>query len=412
MNSKVIEESASASKGKGRGIFLPLLLIVMSAYPPLSTDMYLPALTKIATIFNTPESTANLTLVLFFVFFAIATLVWGPLADRFGKRPALLTGIAMYMIASAACAVSQSVEQLIAARIFQALGAGAPVTISIAIVQDTYTGEQKKRILAVLSALMMIAPAVAPVFGAAVLAFTNWRIIFLSLFLLGLFSFAGTIIIRDSISGKPAGVPSTSRGSLFGVMKHTFFRRAVIIFSLPAVFILGFVGSSSLIFMSGFGISSTAFSIYFAVNALFSIIGSILYLPVSRRFSTKTIASVTFFIIAASGALLLLAGTAGPTIFLLCVIPGALAAALQKPMSVDILMDNGGPDSGAASAVINFLFTMFGSMGMLVVSMEWTSRIFVYGIMTLATGIISLVAWSLLMGNNKAPVLVEETSEI
>ena len=123
--------------------FLPFLLLIMSAYPPLSTDMYLPSFPDLVQAFDTSEAMVNLTLVLFFVCFAFATLIWGPVSDKYGRRPSLIAGISLYSLASAGCIWSSSINQIIVWRILQALGAGAPVTISIAIVQDTYSAKPK-----------------------------------------------------------------------------------------------------------------------------------------------------------------------------------------------------------------------------------------------------------------------------
>ncbi len=133
--------------------------------PPLATDMYLPALPQMAANFNTSDSTASLTLVLFFVFFAFSTLLWGPVSEKYGRKPSLIAGIALFTIASAGCVVSATVYQMIIWRVIQAIASGAPLTISLAIVQDTYTGDAKKKILAILGALTMVAPVISPSLG-------------------------------------------------------------------------------------------------------------------------------------------------------------------------------------------------------------------------------------------------------
>ncbi len=375
------------------GLFLPLLLLVMGAYPPLSTDMYLPALPEIAASFNTTDSTVTLTLVLFFVFFAFSTLIWGPVSDKFGRKPALFAGIGLYTLASAGCAWAPSIHQMVFWRVLQALGAGAPVTVSIAIVQDTYQGQTRKNILAILGALMMVAPVVGPAVGSTVLVFSGWRTIFGLLFLLGLFSLAGCCIIDETASrGRNRTVMQAFIG-LFTVLKFPFFRRALMVFSLPAVYVLGFVGGSAIIFMSDFGQSRNAFSVYFAVNAAFAIIGSALYIPASRWFRMKTTATVAFLVIAVSGVLIIFWGRTGPVVFLLCVIPGTLTTSLLRPLSMDLMMDAGGSDSGAASALINFVGTIVGSLGIQLLAMAWGSRILFYGMLATALGIGCLVMW-------------------
>ena len=381
------------ARSRRTGLFLPFLLLIMSSYPPLSTDMYLPSLPIIGEAFDAAESTINLTLILFFIFFAFSTLVFGPLADKYGRKPSLIVGVSLFTAASLGCVWASTANQLIFWRIVQAIGAGAPVTISLAIVQDTYSGETKRKILAPLTALMMIAPVMAPTLGSIVLTFAPWRTIFMILFGLGVFSLFGCLFIRESLPVKNDKPLIRTFGSLFQVLKVVFFRRALLVFSLPAIFVLGFVGGSALIFMSEFGQSGTAFSIFFAANALVAILGSAVYVPAAKRFSLKTIALVSFPGIAASGLLIILLGQTNAIVFLLCVLPGTFMAAVLRPLGITMMMDAGGPDTGASSALVNFFFMILGSLGMQILACPWTSRAVAYGVSALLVGVVCFFLW-------------------
>ncbi len=374
--------------------FLPSLLLIMSVYPPLSTDMYLPSLPDIVQTFGTTEAMVNLTLVLFFVCFAFSTLIWGPVSDKFGRRPSLIAGISLYSIASAGCIWSSSINQMIFWRILQALGAGGPVTISIAIVQDTYAGDTKRKLLSTLSALMMIAPVVAPTIGAALLMVSQWRMVFVLLLFLGLFSLVGCFFIEESIPQKSDKSVFRAFGSLIYILRDDFLRKALTAFSLPALYALGFVGGSAIIFMTDFGVSSTFFSICFAINAVFAILGATIYVPLLRWFSNQKLIVFSFLAISISGILILCFGQISPVIFIACVLPGTMLSALLKPLSVELMMDAGGPNSGAVSSMINFFFTIIGSVGMQILALGWDSRVFVYGVMAVATGLLCLLVWA------------------
>jgi DHA1 family bicyclomycin/chloramphenicol resistance-like MFS transporter len=374
--------------------FLPLLLVIMGAYPPLSTDMYLPSLPDIARTFNTSEAMVNLTLVLFFVFFAFSTLIWGPISDKFGRKSSLIAGIGLFSLTSSGCVLSNSINQLIFWRVLQALGAGAPVTISIAIVQDTYTGNTKKKILSILTALMMAAPVAAPTIGAIILAFAQWRTVFVVLLALGLVSLAGCFFITETIPEKNNVSVFHAFGSLFHVLKDPFLAKALAAFSLPALYALGFVGGSTLIFMTEFGVSSAFFSICFATNAMFAILGAALYVPLLRWFSNEKMILLAFLSISVSGGLIVCFGGTSAVVFLICVIPGTLMTALLRPLSVDLMMNAGGPKSGALAAMINFFFAIIGSIGMQILAMEWESRVTIYGIIAVITGMVCLLVWT------------------
>jgi DHA1 family bicyclomycin/chloramphenicol resistance-like MFS transporter len=387
---------------KQNGLLLPLLLLVMGSYPPLSTDMYLPSMPDIANTFNTTDSTANLTLVLFFIFFAFSTLIWGPISDKFGRKPSLIVGIAIFTAASAGCMLAASIHQMLFFRVLQALGAGSPVTISIAIVQDTYQGQAKKKILAILGALFMVAPVLGPSMGSTILLFAPWRMIFALLFVLGVLSLIGCFFIGESAQEKNDKTVLKAFAGLFVVLKNTFFRRALLVFSLPATYALGFVGGSALIFMSEFGQSPARFSIFFAINAGAAIIGSALYIPAAKWFRLKTLTSFSFLTLAVSGIFIVCFGHIGPVVFLLCVLPGSLIAALLRPLSIDLMMNAGGSDSGAASSIINFFCFMFGSIGMQLLSLEWDSRATFYGILAIALGTVCYLMWIFLVSKTIA----------
>jgi len=166
-----------------RGIIF--LIALLSAFVPLSTDLYLPALPGMADLFGVPASLTNLTLILFFLFFSLGLLFWGPLSDRYGRRPVLLAGLAVYIIASAGCAASWGIWPLIAFRILQAAGGSAASAVSMAMVKDLYEGRRQESVLAIVQSMVVITPAVAPILGASMLPYTSWRGLFLALALIG-----------------------------------------------------------------------------------------------------------------------------------------------------------------------------------------------------------------------------------
>ncbi len=377
---------------KSRG-FLTSLLVVLSSFPPLTTDMYLPTLNKIAIEFRTTDSIVGLTMVLFFIFFSISTLLWGPISDKYGRKKSLFVGVGIYIIASIICMVSTSVTEFIVARVFQALGSGAPVTVSIAIVQDIYKGEHKKKVLSILSALMMVAPVVAPLFGTFVASMVTWRGIFAVLSIVGVLSFIGSLFIAETNLNPSAKSVFSSFSGLFLVLKDSFFRKSVIIFSLPNIVVLGFVGGSAAILQSGFGISGSLFSIYFASNAVFSILGSLVYVPLSRKFSNTSLIISAFGVTLLFGVAMFVVGSYSAVFFMCCMIPASFVSALLRPLGMNLMMENSGNDAGSTSSVINFLATLMGSLAMEVVVLEWSNRIAVFACLIICTGLIGIVGW-------------------
>ena len=170
---------------------LTAILGALTAFGPLSVDMYLPALPTLADSFATSPSQVQLTLSGFFVGFGLGQLVYGPLSDHWGRRPPLLAGIALYVGASLLCALSTRVTALIALRLVQGLGACAGPLIARAVVRDVYERDRAARMLSLMMLVMGAAPLVAPLLGGQLLLAFGWRSIFGVLAGFGVLCFLG-----------------------------------------------------------------------------------------------------------------------------------------------------------------------------------------------------------------------------
>ncbi|MBB1078221.1 MFS transporter, partial [Rhodoferax sp. 4810] len=142
-----------------------IFLALISAFPPLSIDLYLPAMPQMVDTLATTHSRVNMTLSMFLIFYAGGLLFWGPLSEKFGRKPILLTGLGIYIFSSILCALSLSVDQLILSRMLQAFGGSAATVVAAAIVKDLYDGRQRERVMATVMSMVIIAPMVAPVLG-------------------------------------------------------------------------------------------------------------------------------------------------------------------------------------------------------------------------------------------------------
>lgn len=185
-----------------------LFLVVISCFPPLTTDLYLPALPLMAEALGTSKMMVNYTLSSYFVSYAVGLLFWGPLSEKFGRRPILFIGFLVYILMSALCANAASIEVLIFLRVLQAFGGSAITIVATSIVKDVYTGRERERIMATIMSLVVIAPMVAPILGAFLLSYFSWRMIFVSLSFFGFIAALLALFYKETL-------PSRYTGSVF-----------------------------------------------------------------------------------------------------------------------------------------------------------------------------------------------------
>lgn len=380
---------------------LIILIALLSAFVPLSTDLYLPALPRMSDFFQVSAEKINLTLTMFFVFYSLGTLLWGPFSDRFGRKPVLLLGLTVYLLASALSAVAWNVEVLILARILQAAGGSAAGAVATAVVKDVYAGRQRERVLAIVQSMTMISPMVAPIIGALLLGITTWRGVFWALAVIGGLALLGSAMMEETIEERTSGMVLHSLGRLGKVLQNKSFTMLLLLFSLGGISGMAYVAGSTFIYQEGFGLSSQAYSFYFAVNALGTMSGPIIFLRISRYIHSETIIRWGFIFIAASGILICLLGNLAPWVFVLCLLPSSIAGSCMRAPSTNLMLEQQKGDTGSVSSVMGCTGLLFGSLGMQLISLEWSNMIITLGVMMVTTATLSLLFWPLAIQHAK-----------
>ena len=372
------------------------LLTLISAFPPLSTDLYLPALPQMQNILNTSQSQVNLTLSMFFLFYAIGLLFWGPLSEKYGRKPVLLIGMVLYVISSIMCGFSQHVEQLIAGRITQAIGGSAATAVSTAMVKDLYSGRKREKVMALVMSMVIIAPIVAPIIGALLLKYVSWEVVFFVLAGIGATAFIAGILMEETIENRYAGSVCRSWGRLAVVLKNPDFSILLAIFSIEVMSIMTFLAASSFIYINDFGFSEQKFSYFLAFNAVFGMVGPMLYVKLSQHFKVRIIISVGFTVFIFCGIAVSTMGHVSPWAFALSSALATLAATTMRVPGTNLMLEQQQNDSGSASALINFFGMILGSLGMYFVSLNPDDLIRTLGCIQIVIGLTSGIIWFLI----------------
>nr|WP_320193641.1 Bcr/CflA family efflux MFS transporter [uncultured Desulfobacter sp.] len=373
------------------------MLALLSAFPPLSTDLYLPALPHVAEALHTNQTLANLTLSLFLVFFALGILIWGPVSEKYGRKPILLTGLVLYTLGSAGCALSTNAAMLIVSRIVQGFGGGAAEAVATAMVKDMYSGRKRESVLAFVMAMVVVAPVVAPVAGAMILKVTTWDVIFWLLTGIGVLSFLLSLRLDETLEQRYSGSLVHSLGRLGVVLKNPGFSALLIVFSLIPLPLLAFIGVSAFIYINGFGMTEQMYGYYFGLNALGSLVGPLLYIRISRMISPGNIIACCMGILALTGTFLILAGSDSPVLFALGMLTATVVVSMLRPPTANLLLSQQDTDTGSAASLINFTALFMGSLGMFLISFEKVSGLIsCLGLMQIVVGIVCGGLWLIL----------------
>ena len=249
---------------------LILILGALSAFGPLSMDMYLPGLPSLTHELGASASAGQLTLTGCMLGIAAGQLFTGPLSDSLGRRRPLLAGLIGYIAASLACAVAPSIGVLIVLRFIQGTLGGAGVVIARAIVRDLYRGDAAARVFALLMAVTGVAPVFAPLVGGQALAITSWRGIFV------LLAAIGVPLLISTLVWLPETLPPERRhGGGLGVTLRTFrrllsdrsFMPPATSFALACAALFAYIAGASFVLEDVFGVSPQMFSVVFAINS-------------------------------------------------------------------------------------------------------------------------------------------------
>jgi MFS transporter, DHA1 family, multidrug resistance protein len=294
---------------------LTLLLAMLTALGPLSMDMYLPSLPDIAHVLGAPVARTQLTISSYLIGFAVGQMIYGPLSDRYGRRPVLLAAVALYLASTLACAAAQSVDLLIAARLLQGISGSGAIVLARAIVRDVYSGVQAARELSLMGSISATAPIVAPMIGGVLQAGFGWRANFICMSVGGLIALlvAGRLLpetLRPDNRASPLSFFSMMRG--YGaVARHRGFLVYLGIITTTYAGLFAWVSGASVVLQGVYGLSAVAFGFTFALGAAGYMLGAMIATRLVVRLGLDRTIGVGVVVIAAGGLSLALAVATG-----------------------------------------------------------------------------------------------------
>lgn len=261
---------------------LELLLGWLTAFAPLSIDMYLPALPAIGQDLQASPSQVGLTLVSFFVGISLGMLLAGPLLDRYGRTRPLYVGLGLFVLSSAGCALAHRVELLVAMRFLQALGGSVGLVVTRAVVRDLHTGLEAARMLSRLVLIMGAAPILAPLVGGFLLDHFGWRSIFGLLALTGAAAWVAVLSMLPETAPEPRHRPLASE--LAALARDRSFAVHTLAMSVTQAGMFAYISGAPFVLLGLYQVPPERFGWFFGANALGYIVASQLNRRLAGRF--------------------------------------------------------------------------------------------------------------------------------
>lgn len=397
----------SYSIAESRRIWMIFVLGSLSAFGPLSLDMYLPALPALADDLQTSTAMAQFSLTACLLGLSLGQLLAGPLSDVRGRRMPLMIGLGIYTVASLLCAMAPSIYTLVLLRFVQGAAGSAGIVISRAIVRDMYSGTALTKFFSLLMLVNGAAPILSPIFGGQLMRFTSWKGVFVVLALIGL------IMLLAVLFGLPETLPAHRRSR--GGLKNTLstFRRLVsdrlfigyaLSQGLVVAAMFAYISGSPFVLQNLYGVSAQMFSLIFAINGL----GIILAGQVTGRLAGRigeTRLLISGLALAVVGGITLLAAIlfgAGLAVILPPLFIVVSCVGIVSTTGVSLAMQNQGQSAGSASALLGVLSFIFGGIVAPIVGVGGSYTAVPMGIVIAAAEVGAILCYVCLVRRKKA----------
>lgn len=384
-------------------------IILMDMCIPLTTDMYLPAMpTMNGHLTGATDALVKSSVTVFFLFYALGMLIWGPLSDKYGRKKPMIVGFLVYCLATLLCAVSLNIYIFLVGRILQGIGAACVTAVSFAMINDCFVGKTRETILAIAQTLSGFGPVIAPVVGSWILLVTSWRGTFAALLIFGVIGSILTFMYQETVGEEERfkGSVFSTFGQLKVVVKNKAFTQIVVIYSVLYMPLYAYLNLSSYIYVNQFGCTEQVYSYYHALASLLSMIGPAVYIKFFATANKNKLTLICFGLCAVAGIVMAVMGSASPMLFCGLIFVYYLFSNILRPYSTNLILSQNPGDVGSSSSVMNMSFNLMAVVGMLIATFSFRNMVSALGIILLVCSVVIVIGWwRLARSGQKIPLL-------
>ena len=360
-----------------------LVLVIMAiAICDISYDMYAAGLPEIGAYFAVPQTIVQLTISLNLIGGSISGLVYGPLSDHYGRRPVMLTGIAIFVLASIGCCFSNTISALIALRFFQGLGAGVAGVVGFAVVNDMYTGEESAKRLSIVNMVVSFSPVVGPIVGSYILSCGyGWRLLFV---LVSIISVVLLITLSygfvETIQNRRGKISFSSIvAEYITLFRNCGFLGFALIQSLTIMWVWASMANLPFVFIEGMNLPVKYYGYLVAISVMSYMVGAFANRRLMSRFGLRRMISAGLALVMIPDMIVITCHYKFPEL-----LSPLLIETIWVPSSFGIAFITSNSmaeafaavrDKGAASAFIAFWQTIFGALGIYIVGKLYNGTI-------------------------------------
>lgn len=349
------------------------VLTALAALGQFASNVYTPSLPAVARHFGVAAGEAQLTLAVFLASFAVSQLLFGPVSDRFGRRPVLFAGLAVFLAGTAACALATGFGVLLAGRVVQAAGAAATIVMSRAMTRDSFEGAALMRVLATISIAFALVPGLTPLLGGVLEQLGGWRAAFVATFLLGLGALAAAARLPET-NARP--VPLLDLASAAAAYRQVLGDPVFRTYSLAAAGVMAsmsaFFAGSPALFMDRLGVSPIEYGLYPPLAVTGFVLGGLVTRRLAGKVPPGRIAATGLALLAAGAALMLglpLASLLSPYGLTGAMVVHVTGLGVFLPTAVGAALGRFPRMAGSAAAMQGFLQMGGGALGAVAVSL-------------------------------------------